>query len=113
MELGPFIIIIVVGFALLIVLILLKVIFCSFGGARLKKIYNKLKSYLFWTATLRYIMESYLKMTLFSITLARTGLDWSSKLKKAQSIFAIVEIVLCGILPIAMTVFFRLRIKFF
>jgi uncharacterized membrane protein len=83
MDLGPFIIVLVVGLVLLIVLMSLKVILCCFGHASLKKIDNKLKSYLFWTATLRYILESYLKMTLFSITLARAGFDWSSNLKKS------------------------------
>ncbi len=108
-DLGPFIVILLVGCVVLLVLVFLKllqVIFCCSANARLKKVYNKLKSYLFWTAILRYILESYIKMTLFSITLASTGFDWSSKMKKALSIFAIAEIVLCGLLPISMTFYF-------
>jgi hypothetical protein len=84
MDLGPFIIVLLVGCALLILLVLLKVftvVFCCFGNVRLKKVYKNLRSYLFWTATLRYFLESYIKMTLFSITLALSGLDWSSNLK--------------------------------
>jgi hypothetical protein len=73
MELGPFIIVLLVGFFLLILLIFLRVftaVSCCFGNVRLKKFYNKLRSYLFWTATLRYLLESYIKITLFSFTLA-------------------------------------------
>jgi hypothetical protein len=106
-DLGPFIIVLLVGCVLFFVLVLLKVVFYCFENAHLKNLYNKLRSYLFWTATLRYILESYLKITLFSITIASSGFDWSSNLKKAQSVFAIVEIALCGILPIAMTFYFR------
>ena len=84
LDLGPFMIVLLVGCVLLILLVLLKVftaVFFCFGNVRLKKIYKNLRSYLFWTATLRYFLESYLKMTLFSYTLALSGLDWSSNLK--------------------------------
>jgi hypothetical protein len=84
LDLGPFMIVLLVGCVLLILLVLLKVftaVFFCFGNVRLKKIYKNLRSYLFWTATLRYFLESYVKMTLFSYTLALSGLDWSSNLK--------------------------------
>ena len=84
LDLGPFMIVLLVGCVLLILLVLLKVftaVFFCFGNVRLKKIYKNLRSYLFWTATLRYFLESYIKMTFFSITLALSGLDWSSNLK--------------------------------
>jgi hypothetical protein len=90
MDIGPFFIVLLVGFVILLVLVFLKVIFCCSENACLKKVYNKLNSYLFWTATLRYILESYIKMTLFSITLASTGFDWSSNLKRVQSVAAII-----------------------
>jgi hypothetical protein len=92
-ELGPFIIVLLVGCVILIVLVIVKVyivVFCCLSNARLKRVYMILKNYLFWIATLRYILESYLKMTLYSITISRTGLNWSSNVKKAQSVFALV-----------------------
>jgi hypothetical protein len=90
MDIGPFFIVLLVGFVILLVLVFLKVIFCCSENVCLKKVYNKLNSYLFWTATLRYILESYIKMTLFSITLASTGFDWSSNVKRVQSVAAII-----------------------
>jgi hypothetical protein len=61
---------------------------------------------LFWNSTLKYIIEGYLQLTLESLILMNKGLDWSTGLNKKQAFFAIITMIVCGIAPLAITVYF-------
>jgi hypothetical protein len=50
---------------------------------RVTKLYKKLKNYLFWNSTLRFIMEGYISVSLFSLKIAKEGFDWHEKINIA------------------------------
>jgi hypothetical protein len=62
-SLGPLFLVLLLFVAILLTLGLLEVLMINFKYVRnlpkLNKIYIKIKNFLFWIATLRYIMESY------------------------------------------------------
>jgi hypothetical protein len=41
------------------------------------------------------------------------GLDWSNDINRAQALFAIFTMIICGVAPIGMTFFFTIRIQQF
>jgi hypothetical protein len=51
-------------------------------------------------------MEGYLTLTLESLTLINKGLDWSTGLNIKQALFAIFTMIVCGIAPLAITLYF-------
>jgi hypothetical protein len=101
-------------FILLLIVYLLREAFdFIMRSPRSKLIYKKIKAYLFWNSTLRFIMEGYISMSLYSLTLANEGFNWSDQLDRAQGVFAIIVIIICGVAPIAMTTFFSSRTNLF
>jgi hypothetical protein len=76
-----------------------------------KKLYATIQYKLFWNSTLRYIIESYLALTLNSLTLISAGMNWSTGINRGQAVFAIITLVICAIAPAWMTVFFAIKIK--
>jgi hypothetical protein len=79
-------------------------IFCKVFS--IKKLYDIIYYNLFWNSTLKYIIEGYLALTLESLTLMKNGLNWSTNLNIEEAVFAIVTMIVCGVAPVAMTVYF-------
>jgi TctA family transporter len=43
----------------------------------------------------------------------KNGLDWSNGINKAQAVFTICTMIICGVAPVGMTFFFTIRIQQF
>jgi hypothetical protein len=52
-------------------------------------------------------------MSLYSLTLVNQGFDWSNQIDIAQGVFAIIAIVICGVAPLSMSVYFSFRTNLF
>ena len=77
-------------------------------------VYIKLRDTLFWNYPLRYLMETYLALTLFAFTqIFIEGLDWDSGLLIVSSLFALLCAIVFVIIPIPMTWFFRKNVKMY
>ena len=86
-------------------------IFCKVFS--IKKLYDTIYLFLFWNATFKYIIEGYLALTLESITLMKKGLNWNTNLNIEEAVFGIITMIVCGIAPLAMTVFFIINFSQF
>jgi hypothetical protein len=45
--------------------------------------------------------------------LARSGFDWSTNLNRKQALFAIMNLIVCPVAPVVLTIFLKRRIKYF
>ena len=75
-------------------------------------VYIKIRDTLFWNYPLRYVMETYLALTLFAFNqIFIEGLVWDSGLLIVSSIFALLCLIIFVVIPIPMTWFFRKNFK--
>ena len=79
-------------------------IFCKVFS--MKKLYDKIYFNLFWNSTFKFIIEGYIELTLESLILMKKGLNWSTNLDREEAVFVIITMMVCGIAPLAMTVYF-------
>ena len=114
MSLGPIFLVLVVGVFLLIVLIILHFA-RKFKPIKIitQKVYSMIKYKIFWNATLTYIMESYMLLTLKSLTSISNGLGWSNWASVFQSLFSIFTLTICIVAPAIMTIYFKINFKKF
>jgi predicted membrane protein len=75
---------------------------------RLTKYYIKLYYALFWNGILRYILESYLAVTLVNLQkIFDAGLIWSNPVQIVFSLVTLITIIFYIVAPMCMTVYFR------
>jgi hypothetical protein len=79
----------------------------------MNKVYDKLSNYLFWNSIIRYILESYLPVTLNFFMIIRDSIEWSDFWSVSYSLQAIAVAILYSVAPIAMTSFFRWKFSQF
>jgi hypothetical protein len=72
----------------------------------IKKSYDTIYFYLFWNSTFKYIIEGYIELTLESLIVMNNGLNWNNNLNIEEAVFVIITMIVCGIAPLAMTVYF-------
>jgi hypothetical protein len=86
-------------------------IFCKVFS--IKYLYGVIYFNLFWNSTFKYIIEGYLVLTLESLTLMNKGLNWNTNLNREEAVFVIITMVVCGIAPLTMTVYFIIKFSQF
>jgi hypothetical protein len=79
----------------------------------MNKVYDKLSNYLFWNSIIRYILESYLPVTLNFLMIIRDSIEWSDFWSVSYSLTAIAVAILYSVAPLAMTSFFRWKFSQF
>ncbi len=55
---------------------------------------------------MKFIIEGYLALTLESLKLMNKDFSWGTNLNKKEISFAIAAMIVCGLAPLIMTVFF-------
>ena len=71
-----------------------------------KFFYKELRDQLFWNSTLRYIIESYMNLSLVALTKIKNDPSWGNTKDGFATMFAILTITVCGIVPISVTLYF-------
>ena len=108
---GTLFLVLIVG-----VLLLLLLIVCYSQSERFDcafDITQRIKYQIFWNGTLRYFMEGYMAFSLNSLLNQVQGLDWSTHFTRLTSLFSVVILALVFLLPVFMTIFFRLKFSMF
>lgn len=113
-TLGP-IFLTLIGILLLVcVLVLLKVM-SKLGPFKqaANKIFNWIYYFIFWNTPLRYIMESYINLTLTTLTFIATTDYWSDNFKITETLFSFVVMFVCVVAPAVISLYFACNIKKF
>lgn len=113
-KLGPMLLgLIGLGIAL-VLLIILYIITRVYRLAKLMQIFDYLYYQVFWNAPFRYLMESYLSITLTTLSLLATDDNlWADTWSRIQTLFSSSLMALYVIAPFAMTSYFVKNINKF
>ena len=113
-KLGPMLLgLIGLGIAV-VLLIILYIITRVFRLTKLMQIFDYLYHQVFWNAPFRYLMESYLSITLTTLSLLATDDNlWADTWSRIQTLFSSSLMALYVIAPIAMTRYFVKNINKF
>jgi hypothetical protein len=115
-EIGTLFLVIVLGVFVIITLLLLypcqKYDKCSCWGIR-EYSYEKIKYNIFWNSTVRYLLESYIEVSLSSLSLLHFGEDIWSQEKFDESLFAIVALIILIVSPALVSLYLKAKIALF